>query len=284
MVGLLDTIMNNINTSFSSFCSANGLNSLLAVIKAQVDECVKNPHEGHHDSITLVKNTLRFLIRMMESSDTADGLRNLIESSIPHTLKTVMDHHRVFGPSVFALVVNVATTFIHNEPTSLPVLQELDLPQTFLRTFLEYDQPICEVLMASVHAFGAICLNPAGLDMFTQARPLPHFFKLMTDKNFVNNPAEVGGVTQLGTTMDELIRHHPKLKGEVFVCANQLLLNVIQVGNAEEGKPMDNSHQLLYERQTEDMSNERAECLLLGHVDLVSRVSQRMKKYVFVYD
>lgn len=271
VIGLLDTIMNNVNTSFSSFCNAHGIDSLLKVIKTQVDLCVERGEIENYDSLTLVKNSLRFLIRMMESSDTAEGLRNLIESSIPHTLKKVMEHHRLFGPSVFSLVVNVATTFIHNEPTSLSVLQELKLPQTFLTTFIEYDQPNCEVLMAAVHAFGAICLNSAGLDMFTQAKPLPHFFELMTSPSFVSNPAEVGGVTQLGTTMDELIRHHPKLKGEVFVCANQLLLKVIEVGNSEEGKPMDNSHQLLYEYQAKDYTNERADCLLLGHVDLVAR-------------
>lgn len=278
VVGLLDTIMNNVNTSFSSFCNANGLNSLLKVIATQVDDCIEHKEKDHYDGLTLVKNTLRFLIRMMESNDTADGLRNLIESSIPHTIKRVMEHHRLFGPSVYSLVVNVATTFIHNEPTSLSVLQEIKLPQTFLKTFVEYDQPNCEVLMAAVHAFGAICLNSAGLDMFAEARPLPHFFSLMTAPSFVTNPAEVGGVTVLGTTMDELIRHHPKLKGEVFLCANQLLLRVIEVGNSEDGKPLDNSHQLVYERQLKDLSNERAECLLLGHVDLVSRVRIRDKK------
>lgn len=274
--------MNNVNTSFSSFCNAHGIDSLLKVIKTQVDVCVERGEIENYDSLTLVKNALRFLIRMMESSDTAEGLRNLIESSIPHTLKKVMEHHRLFGPSVFSLVVNVATTFIHNEPTSLSVLQELKLPQTFLTNFIEYDQPNCEVLMAAVHAFGAICLNSAGLDMFTQVKPLPHFFELMTSPSFVSNPAEVGGVTQLGTTMDELIRHHPKLKGEVFVCANQLLLKVIEVGNAEEGKPMDNSHQLLYEYQTRDYTNERAECLLLGHVDLVARVSVFLYIYIYI--
>ncbi|GAA5804113.1 hypothetical protein HPULCUR_009599 [Helicostylum pulchrum] len=267
VVGLLDTIMNNVNTSFSSFCSENGLSSLLKVIETQVDQCIAIQHIDNYDSLTLVKNTLRFLIRMMESSDTADGLRNLIESSIPHTIKKVLQHHKLFGSSVFSLVVNVTTTFIHNEPTSLSVLQEIKLPQTFLNTFLEYDQPDCEVLMASVHAFGAICLNSAGLQMFNEAKPLPHFFELMTKPSFVTNPVEVGGVTALGTTMDELIRHHPKLKTEVFMCANQLLLNVIKVGNSEEGKPLNNSHQLVYERQ----EDEKTECLLLGHVDLVAR-------------
>lgn len=274
VIGLLDTIMSNINTSFSSFCSANGLDVLLKVIQTQVDECIaSNQQPPNYDALTLVKNALRFLIRMMESSDTADGLRNLIESSIPHTIIKVMEHHHIFGPSVFALVINVATTFIHNEPTSLSVLQELRLPQSFLKTFKTYDQPNFEVLMASVHSFGAICLNSAGLDMFNQASPLPHFFSLMTAPSFVTNASDVGNATALGTTMDELIRHHPKLKFEVFKCTNQLLQQVIEIGYSEKGKPLDNCHELVYQRRTEDPPTERAECLLLGFVDLVARVS-----------
>ncbi|KAF1799301.1 hypothetical protein FB192DRAFT_1285399, partial [Mucor lusitanicus] len=272
VIGLLDTIMSNINTSFSSFCSANGLDVLLRVIQTQVDECIaSNQQPPNYDALTLTKNALRFLIRMMESSDTADGLRNLIESSIPHTIMKVMEHHRIFGPSVFALVINVATTFIHNEPTSLSVLQELGLPQTFLKTFKTYDQPNFEVLMASVHSFGAICLNSAGLDMFDQAAPLPHFFSLMTAPSFVTNASDVGNATALGTTMDELIRHHPKLKFEVFKCTNQLLQQVDAIGRSERGKPLDDCHELVYQRRTDDPSTERAECLLLGFVDLVAR-------------
>ncbi|CAO3651292.1 unnamed protein product [Mucor fragilis] len=272
VIGLLDTIMSNINTSFSSFCSANGLDVLLKVIQTQVNECIEsNQQPPNYDALTLTKNALRFLIRMMESSDTADGLRNLIESSIPHTIMKVMEHHRIFGPGVFALVINVATTFIHNEPTSLSVLQELTLPQTFLKTFKTYDQPNFEVLMAAVHSFGAICLNSAGLDMFDQASPLPHFFSLMTAPSFVSNASDVGNATALGTTMDELIRHHPKLKFEVFKCTNQLLQQVNEIGRSEKGKPLDNCHQLVYQRRTDDPPAERAECLLLGFVDLVAR-------------
>lgn len=34
--------------------------------------------------------------------------------------------------------INVMSTFIHNEPTSLPILQETKLPQSFLSTITEY--------------------------------------------------------------------------------------------------------------------------------------------------
>lgn len=272
VVGLLDTIMNNVVTSFTSFISANGLDSLLKVIQVQGDKCIERKQIDDYDSLTLVKNALRLLNRMMVSSHTAEALRNLIESSLPHTLNKVMENQKIFRPSVFSIAVHVITTFIHNEPTSLSVLQEINLPQTFLKTFNENEEANCVVLTAAVHAFGAICLNSAGLDMFNETRPLPHFFKLMTAPSFVTNPTEVGGVSVLGVAMDELIRHHPKLKGEVFFCANQLLQQVLVVGNSESGAPLDHCHRLVHQRQEKDLHNERAECLSLGHVDVVSRV------------
>jgi E3 ubiquitin-protein ligase HUWE1 len=266
--------MNNINSSFSSFCSSNGIETLLKVIQAQVDFCIvqfSNNEIQNPDSLSLVKNTLRFLIRMMESTDTAEGLRNLVESSIPHTIKKVLENANVFGPSVFALVVNVTTTFIHNEPTSLSVIQEIQVPQTFLKVFNSYDTPSFEVLLSAVHAFGAICLNTPGLDMFKESNPLPHFFELLTAPSFVSNTYDVGNAPALGTTMDELIRHHPSLKVQVFEFANDLMLKVVQVGNSVEGQPLDNRHQLM----TEEIiaTTEKTDCLVLGYVDLVSRVS-----------
>ncbi|OBZ91840.1 E3 ubiquitin-protein ligase ptr1 [Choanephora cucurbitarum] len=266
VVGLLDTIMNHASTAFSSFCSANGLDILLKMIQTQVDQSIQSTPSP--DNLTLIKNALRFLIRMMESSDTAEGLRNLVESSLPKTMMQVMEHQAVFGPSVFSLIIHVSTTFIHNEPTSLSVLQELHLPQTFLSTFASYEEPNYEVLMAAVHAFGAICLNSTGLDMFRRQNPLPHFFQLMTSPTFVSNSFDVSSVTALGTTMDELIRHQPGLKVDVFKCANQLLQQVIEAGHLEQGKPQDDSHCLANKRATEDV---KSDCLLLGYVDLVAR-------------
>ncbi|KAI8362820.1 hypothetical protein BD560DRAFT_448756 [Blakeslea trispora] len=266
VVGLLDTIMNHVNTAFSSFCSANGLDTLLKMIQTQVDQSIQSTPSP--DNLTLIKNALRFLIRMMESSDTAEGLRNLVESSLPKTMMQVMQHQALFGPSVYSLVIHVSTTFIHNEPTSLSVLQELHLPQTLLSTFADYEEPNYEVLMAAVHAFGAICLNSTGLDMFRRQNPLPHFFQLMTSPVFVSNSFDVSSVTALGTTMDELIRHQPGLKVDVFKCANRLLQQIIEVGQSEQGKPQDNSHCLATQRAVDQ---EKADYLLLGYVDLVAR-------------
>lgn len=236
-----------------------------------------------HDRLSTIKAMFRFLLRMMESSGTTDGLRNLIDSTLPQSLKMIMEHPKLFGNSIFAIAINVSTTFIHNEPTSLPILQEAKLPQSFLHTIATYESPDSDVLLAAVNAFGAMCLNAQGLDMFNKEKPLPHFFDLMTCHDFLRNPIDIDRATGLGSTMDELIRHHPSLKPSVFQCVTALIKKVIVMGTDEngQGKPSDNSH-LLQTRQQEDdaiiaevaeedKAADKVECLLVSFIDLVSR-------------
>ncbi|KAI9282595.1 hypothetical protein BY458DRAFT_552211 [Sporodiniella umbellata] len=277
---LLDTIVNSFNTSFTAFCNADGLGVLLARIKNET-QVVQTESTPTHDRLSAIKAMLRFLLRMMESSGTADGLRNLIDSSLPETLKCIMENTSSFGNSIFALAININTTLIHNEATSLPILQEAQLPQSFLRTISTYDTPNNEVLVAAVNAFGAICLNGQGLDMFNQAKPLPHFFDMITTNDFLRNPIDIDCATALGSTMDELVRHHPSLKPAVFECVTTMVQKALIMGRKEDGpgKANDNSHMVQTRSSTametdvaeEEEHPEKFECLLVSFIDMVSR-------------
>lgn len=267
VVGLLDTIVNSFATSFSAFCNAGGLDTLLNRIKLEVETCCSSEGDGDDDTLaspdrlSIVKAMVKFLLRMMESSGTADGLRNLIDSTLPQSLKAIMENPKRFGNSIFAITINVCTTFIHNEPTSLPILQEAKLPQSFLHTISVFENPNNEVLMAAVNAFGAMCLNAQGLDMFNTEKPLPHFFDMMTSHDFLRNPMDVDKATVLGSTMDELIRHHPSLKASVFSCVTNMIKKVLEMGTDLNGigKSSDNSHLLqLRSEETEDSQMEVA--------------------------
>ncbi|KAI8991027.1 hypothetical protein BDF20DRAFT_908845 [Mycotypha africana] len=292
VVGLIDTLVNGFTSSFSAFCNVNGLDILLTRIKVEtetVKDSVKmeeiNDGIVPHDRISAIKAMLKFLLRMMEASGTADGLRNLIDSTLPHSLRIIMENPKIFGNSIFALATNVTTTFIHNEPTSLPILQEAKLPQSFLQTISTYEQPNNEVMMAAVNAFGAMCLNAQGLDMFNTIQPLTHFFDLMTAPDFIRNPIDLDSSTALGSTLDELIRHHPSLKPNIFKCVTAMIKKVIDMGNDMQGigKPKDDKHLIqvrtlsnstettMQDTNEENVKDEKVDCLLVTFIDLVSR-------------
>ncbi|KAJ2962784.1 hypothetical protein NQZ79_g2089 [Umbelopsis isabellina] len=275
-VGLLDSIVYGFAASFSAFCNAGGLDSLVNRIKIEVEYCSElaasrskdsmedvqgqstldakemdelasddlNNAAAPHERTALVKAMFKFVLHMMESSGTADGLRNLIDSSLPQSLKLVVEQPQVFGNSVFALAINVMSTFIHNEPTSLPILQEAKLPQSFLDTITNYTTVSTDVLLAASNAFGAICLNAPGLEMFNAAKPIHHFFNLFTSPQFLRANGEVDVATLLGTSMDELMRHHPVLKPDIIKAVIDMAKRVNEMGHQEIGKPADDSHLL----------------------------------------
>ncbi|KAI9470603.1 MAG: hypothetical protein EXX96DRAFT_362871 [Benjaminiella poitrasii] len=249
LAGLMDTIVNSFSSSFTAFCNVNGLNTLLNRIKLEVEACSEyimkdDDVSAPYDRLSSVKAMLKFLLRMMDTSGTADGLRNLIDSNLPYSLKLIMEHPKSFGSNILSLAINIMATFIHNEPTSLSILQEAQLPQSFLNTISSYDVPGSEVMLAAINAFGAVCLNTQGLEMFNKTNPIPHFFELMTTYDYIKNPTDLHGGTALGATMDELVRHQPTLKPILFQCVEDLVKKMIEMGNDMDGdgKPKDNSH------------------------------------------
>jgi len=46
---------------------------------------------------------LKFVLHMMQTSGTADGLRNLIETSLPESINSILGQPNVFGSSIYAL-------------------------------------------------------------------------------------------------------------------------------------------------------------------------------------
>ncbi|KAL5046852.1 hypothetical protein BDW71DRAFT_207011 [Aspergillus fruticulosus] len=89
--------------------------------------------------------------------------------------------------------------------------------------------PSTEALSCIPSAFGAICLNGSGLELFQSSHALESFFEIF------ENPAHVkclikddmNLVRSLGSTFDELVRHHPRLKLSIMTA---IMVMVARVG------------------------------------------------------
>lgn len=82
----------------------------------------------------VMKHLLRSLHRMMQTSGTSEGLRGLIDTSVLSSVKKILDYRGLFGAGVLPMAINIMSTFVHNEPTSLTVIQDAGLPEVFYRT------------------------------------------------------------------------------------------------------------------------------------------------------
>ncbi|KAK9767472.1 E3 ubiquitin-protein ligase tom1, partial [Basidiobolus ranarum] len=239
VVGLLDGIVYGFPNSFTTFCEANGIRVLVDRIQDEVAHCMEINQEFElspekpfipNERTSFVKSMLKFILHMMQTSGTADGLRNLVDSTFPHSLKIILEHPKIFGSSIFGLVVNIMATFIHNEPTSLPILQEAKLPQAFLETIMKDIPNSADVISSIPNAFGAICLNGPGLDSFKESRQIEQFFSIFTSIQHLDALQDGDVPAVLGTSIDELIRHHPSLQGAVMSSIITMINRIAEMG------------------------------------------------------
>ena len=123
--------------------------------------------------------------------------------------------------------------FVHNEPTCLPVIQEKGMPEVFYSIIEKGLEPVIEVLQAVANALGALCLNQAGQDQLT-ARPdtIPSIFSIFTSEDHQRVLQEKENAVLIGTSIEELIRHHPTLKDKVFAAIKMTMARIEELGNS----------------------------------------------------
>ncbi|KFY67983.1 hypothetical protein V497_00118 [Pseudogymnoascus sp. VKM F-4516 (FW-969)] len=111
---------------------------------------------------------------------------------------------------------SVYSPAVHDQTPHPPTQQMLETrrPGPLARGIM----PSSEAIIIVPEAFGAICLNNAGMKMFLESNALQSFFEIFESPahikvldNDANNLA-----TSLGATFDELVRHHPALKTSIL--------------------------------------------------------------------
>ncbi|KAF8985816.1 hypothetical protein BGZ46_001784 [Entomortierella lignicola] len=272
-VTILDNLVYGFGTAFTTFCSSDGLNILVARIKDEVDLSLNLVKEAESslmsdvastsvskDEISpipfertaLLKAMFKFVLHMMQSPGTQEGLRNLIDTTLPTTLKIIMENSEVLGTAVYAHAINVMASFIHNEPTSLTILQDAKIPQTLLAS-LSMDIPASTDVVASIPgAFGAICLNTAGLEMFNKDFKLEKFFSVFTSVRHIRAFQDSDIASSLGLSVDELVRHQPSLKPALMNEIILMLEKVLDLSSIDHISAEDMTHCTLQKTRSTD--------------------------------
>lgn len=88
--------------------------------------------------------------------------------------------------------------------------------------------PATDAIVTIPQAFGAICLNISGLDLFLESGALESFFEVFESPDHVKSmSAEIDLPRLLGNSFDELVRHHPRLKAAVMRSVIVMLARVV---------------------------------------------------------
>ncbi|CAO1614110.1 unnamed protein product [Sympodiomycopsis kandeliae] len=235
-IGLVDSILHTNPPSFQWFVEVRGLEVCVNRIQAEIAADLQDADaQMTEDSLTstdadplygkltfgrasLLRNLLKSITHMMQSTGTTEGLRGLIDSSLLESIILIFKSRQVFGPQILALAINIVATFIHNEPTSLTILQEKKVPELFFDLVETDIESNSDVISAIPNAIGAICLNEAGLNLFNSRsdKVIPKMFSVFTSKRHLAILQDRDTAALFGSAIDELIRHQPSMKQTVL--------------------------------------------------------------------
>ncbi|XP_055907075.1 E3 ubiquitin-protein ligase HUWE1 [Eupeodes corollae] len=187
----------------------------------------------------LLKSMLNFLKKSIQDSAYNSGMRNVMESSLPRSLRNIISNADYYGPSLFLLATDVVTVYVFQEPSLLCTLQDSGLTDIVLRSLLRKEVPATrEVLGSLPNVFSALCLNARGLEEFSSYHPFDRLFQVLLSPDYLiamrrrRSSDPLGDTaTNLGNAMDDLIKHHPSLRTDATKSIIKLLTELVRIGS-----------------------------------------------------
>nr|CAI5859676.1 unnamed protein product [Callosobruchus analis] len=186
----------------------------------------------------LLKSMLNFLKKAFQDSIFAESIRHLMEGTLPNSLKNIIANAEYYGPSLFLLATDVVTVYVYQEPALLSTLQDNGLTDVVLHSLLVKDIPATrEVLGSLPNVFSALCLNNRGLESFAKYKPFEILFNILLSPNYLpamrrrrSSEPTADTACNLGSAMDELMRHQPSLRQDATLAIIKLLEELVVLG------------------------------------------------------
>ncbi|XP_067024084.1 E3 ubiquitin-protein ligase HUWE1-like isoform X5 [Acropora muricata] len=186
----------------------------------------------------LIKAVLSFLKKSIPDPSFSESIRNVMDSSLPTSLKHIISNVEYYGPVLFMAAIDVVTVYVFHEPSLLSSLQDNGLTGVMLKALVVKEVPATrEVLSSLPSVLSALCLNTRGLQAFMSCKPFDKLFRVLLSPDYLpamrrRRTSESLGETasNLGTAMDELMRHQPTLKTDAMKAIIKLLQEVCSLG------------------------------------------------------
>uniref|UniRef100_A0A8C3HVR6 HECT, UBA and WWE domain containing E3 ubiquitin protein ligase 1 n=1 Tax=Chrysemys picta bellii TaxID=8478 RepID=A0A8C3HVR6_CHRPI len=167
----------------------------------------------------LLKSMLNFLKKAIQDPAFSDGIRHVMDGSLPTSLKHVISNAEYYGPSLFLLATEVVTVFVFQEPSLLSSLQDNGLTDVMLHALLIKDVSLLWPDLAGCAA--------------TRGRPSPRgrLAALGLSGRALSLLCPAGDTaSNLGSAVDELMRHQPTLKTDATTAIIKLLEEICNLG------------------------------------------------------
>ncbi|KAH9898730.1 hypothetical protein F4778DRAFT_193863 [Xylariomycetidae sp. FL2044] len=154
LVGFLDSLIYNVQSSFQSLINAGGLEAITNLVTHEVDLAKglisqgKGTSSYHRTQVVdydipfyqqqNLKFLLKFLHHLMSNAFSYGGntdrlLRNLVDKSdLLQSIREIVDNQKRFGSLVWTNSVTILSDFLNNDPTSFAAISEAGLIESYL--------------------------------------------------------------------------------------------------------------------------------------------------------
>ncbi|XWS14892.1 hypothetical protein CRYUN_Cryun35bG0047900 [Craigia yunnanensis] len=227
------------------------------------------------DQLYSQKRLIKVLLKALGSATYAPANstrpQNPHDSSLPGTLSLIYENADKFGGDIYCSAVTVMSEIIHKDPTCLPALLELGLPDAFLSSVLSGILPSSKAITCVPNGLGAICLNAKGLEAVKETSALRFLVDIFTSKKYVLVMNEA--IVPLANAVEELLRHASSLRSSGVDIIIEIVNKIASFGDSSSLFGSSSVEKVngstAMETDSENKGNEER-CCLVGAVDSVT--------------
>ncbi|KAF6160653.1 hypothetical protein GIB67_019593 [Kingdonia uniflora] len=204
------------------------------------------------------KRLIKALLKALGSATYAPAnsarSQNSLENSLPGSLSLIFQNVERFGGDIYFSAVTVMSEIIHKDPTCLPSLHELGLPEAFLSSVVAGILPSSKAIRCVPSGLGAICLNAKGLEAVKETTALRFLVEIFTTRKYV--VAMNAGVVPLATGVEELLRHVSSLRGTGVDIIVEIIDKLTSLADESCSVPERGDGSVAMETESENKENE----------------------------
>ncbi|XVE60630.1 hypothetical protein DITRI_Ditri05aG0143100 [Diplodiscus trichospermus] len=236
-----------------------------------VGECSTYNDDQLYSQKRLIKVLLKALGSATYAPANSTRPQNPHDSPLPVTLSLIYGNADKFGGDIYYSAVTVMSEIIHKDPTCLPVLLDLGLPDAFLSSVSSGVLPSSKAITCVPNGLGAICLNAKGLEAVKETLALRFLVDIFTCKKYVL--AMNDAIVPLANAVEELLRHVSSLRSSGVDIIIEIVNKIASFGDSSSFSGSSSVEKVnesaAMETDSEDKEN-KEQCCLVGAVDSVA--------------
>ncbi|XP_021903500.1 E3 ubiquitin-protein ligase UPL1-like [Carica papaya] len=233
-----------------------------------IGECSRYIDDQLFSQKRLIKVLLKALGSATYTPANSNRPQNSHDNSLPATLSRIYRNADKFGGDIYYSAVTVMSEIIHKDPTCLPSLLEVGLPEAFLSSVVAGILPSSKALTCVPNGLGAICLNAKGLEAVKETSALRFLVDILTSKKYVVAMNEA--IVPLANAVEELLRHVSSLRGagvDIIIEITDKLSSLGDHKSSSSSGKVNGSTAM--EMDSEEKENAE-QCCIVGAVDPVT--------------